>query len=328
MKHVALTTVLLTAAFAGMTALAEPEKAAPETKNSTVVARVNGTDITRGELDKAIQSATSRMMMNGQAPQENQQSQMEKGALDELISEQLVIQKSAGIEVKNIEAQVDAKLAEIKKQFPNPEMFQEIMKSQGLDEATLRKKIAEGLRIEALIDRDVRSKITVTEADAHKFYDQNPEYFNQPAKVRASHILVMVPADADDKVKAEKKAAIDAARARVVGGEDFAKVAAEVSDCPSKKKGGDLDFFGAGQMVKPFEEAAFRLKEGEVSDVVTTQFGYHIIKKTGAQEATVTPFEKEQVKITQFLSDQKSQEALPDYIKTLRAEAKVEILLK
>jgi peptidyl-prolyl cis-trans isomerase C len=138
----------------------------------------------------------------------------------------------------------------------------------------------------------------------------------------------MVPKDADDKVKAEKKKAIDAARSRVVGGEDFAKVAAELSDCPSKAQGGDLGVFGAGQMVKPFEEAAFALKSNEVSQVVTTQFGYHIIKQTGNRAAEMQPFETAAPKISEFLTQRQMADAVTAYVAALRKDAKVEVLLK
>lgn len=298
------------------------------TTTTNVVARVNGANITRGQLNEAVESMTMRMMQRGQEIGPAQRASMETDVLEQLVAERLVVQKSASIKIDDLDAKVGKQMTELKSRFPDPAMFDRVMKSQGLDEAKLKEKITEGIRIDALLEKDVRSKIKITDAECKTFYDAHPEYFSQPAKVRASHILVTVPADADDKVKAEKKAAIDAARARVVGGEDFAKVAGEVSECPSKAKGGDLDFFGKGQMVKPFEESVFALKNDEVSEVVTTQFGYHIIKKTGSQEATTAKFEDEKAKINEFLVDQKSEEGIRDYIKGLRAEAKVELMLK
>lgn len=295
---------------------------------SNVVARVNGADITRGQLTQAVETMTGRMMQRGQQIDPVQRAEMENEVLEQLVAEQLVIQKSAAMKIDDLDAKVGQQLDELKKRFPNPEMFEQAMKAQGLNEAKLKEKITEGLRIDALLEQDVRSKIKITDAECKTFYDAHPEYFSQPAKVRASHILVMVPNDADDKVKAEKKATIDAARARVAGGEDFAKVAGEISECPSKERGGDLDFFGKGQMVKPFEDAVFALKDGEVSDVVATQFGYHIIKKTGSQEASTVKFEDEKSRITDFLANQKSEEQIKEYIKGLRAEAKVDLMLK
>jgi peptidyl-prolyl cis-trans isomerase C len=185
------------------------------------------------------------------------------------------------------------------------------------------------LRVKALMDQEVRDKVKVEPGEVKAFYDGHPEYFQQPAQIRASHILVLVPQDADDKVKGEKKTAIDKARERVEKGEDFAKVAGELSEDPgSKNNGGDLDFFGQGQMVKPFEEAAFALKSNEVSQVVTTQFGYHIIKRTGSRPATTLPLATEKDKIEEHLKQQKVRDGLQAYVDGLRKDAQVEILLE
>jgi peptidyl-prolyl cis-trans isomerase C len=236
-------------------------------------------------------------------------------------------QKAATIPVEDLETKVQEQLRALRAEFDD-KTFAEALRAQGLTAAGLQQRITETLRIETLIDREVRAKIAVTEAEAKTFYDQNPDYFTQPAQVRASHILVTVPDDADDAAKAAKRKAIDAARARIVAGEDFAKVAAEVSACPSKSRGGDLDFFGPGQMVPAFEEAAFALKSNEVSEVVTTRFGYHLIKQTGNRPGSLTPFAQAQDRIIQFLRQQKLRTGLLAYVAALRKDAKVEVLLK
>jgi peptidyl-prolyl cis-trans isomerase C len=327
MNRLVQSAVVIALSLCALPVGAETNTAAAATATNAV-ASVNGTFITRGELDEAVEGMSRRMMQMGQSLDSSQRNAMEQGMLDQLIGERLMVQKSAAVKVDGLEAKVQEQIAGIKKQFPDEKAFEELLKARGMTVAQLQVKIGEGVRIEALIDQDVRSKIKVAEADAKEFYDKNPKYFSQPAQVRASHILVKFPEDADDKVKTEKKKAIDAARTRVVGGEDFAKVAAEVSDCPSKAQGGDLDFFGPGQMVKPFEEAAFGLKSNEVSQVVTTPFGYHIIKQTGSKPAATTPFEQEQTKINEYLTQQKMREAVMAYVAALRKDAKVEVLLK
>ncbi len=103
-------------------------------------------------------------------------------------------------------------------------------------------------------------------------------------QVRASHILLMYEGSARSSASRSKDEAlseIEGLRDRIAGGEDFAAVAAETSDCPSGQRGGDLGAFGRGQMVKPFEDAAFGLGVGETSGVVETDFGYHLIRRTG-----------------------------------------------
>ena len=120
--------------------------------------------------------------------------------------------------------------------------------------------------------------IAVSEADARAYFDAHPDEFKMPERVHASHILVKVDPNASDASKAESRKKLEGIKARLDGGEDFAKLAEENSDCPSSAKGGDLGFFTRGQMVAPFEEAAFALNPGDTSDVVETRFGFHLIK--------------------------------------------------
>jgi peptidyl-prolyl cis-trans isomerase C len=300
--------------------------AATASAGAAVVARVNGVAITRSQLEDMTQQVTAAMGAQG-APSLGGK-ELETRVLDQLVGQELMLEKSKSLKVDNLDQKVAERMASVKKRFPDEKAYQEQLKAMKLTEAQMKEKMAEGLRMEKLIDDEIKSKIKITPDEVQKFYDENPQYFNKPGQVRASHILVMVPEGADDKIKAEKRATIDKARDRVVKGEDFAKVAGEVSDCPSKAKGGDLDYFGPGQMVKPFEEVAFALKSNEVSQVVTTQFGYHVIKQTDKRSEGKLSLDAERPKIEQFLTQQKMQQAMLAYVETLKKDAKVEILLK
>ena len=134
------------------------------------------------------------------------------------------------------------------------------------------------MMIDKMMEAELATTTVATEAEAKDFYDKNPDKFKQGEGVRASHILVMANESADEATKKKARAKIDAVLKRVSAGEDFAVLAKENSEDGSKDQGGDLGFFTKGQMVPAFDEAAFALKPGEISDVVTTQFGYHIIK--------------------------------------------------
>ena len=120
----------------------------------------------------------------------------------------------------------------------------------------------------------------VAEADAKKFYDENPHHFQKKEQVQASHILCGKRGIKEDEYPAELEK-IEKAKARLDAGEAFEEVAKDVSTCPSSAKGGDLGFFGRGQMDPAFEKAAFELEVGQTTDVVKTSFGYHLIKRTG-----------------------------------------------
>jgi len=174
----------------------------------------------------------------------------------------------------------------------------------------------------------IDKRVTVTTNDAKAFYDANPDQFKQPEMVRASHILIRCSPDATDDMKKDKRAQIDAALALVKGGEKFADVAKKVSEDPgSAQNGGDLGYFARGRMVPEFETVAFSLKSNEVSGVVTTQFGYHIIQATGHKPAQMLSFDEVQDKLIDYLKQRKGSDITRTYVADLRQAAKVEVLL-
>jgi peptidyl-prolyl cis-trans isomerase C len=178
------------------------------------------------------------------------------------------------------------------------------------------------------VEKQIMPKVTVTEEDARKFYEQNPDKFTRSESVKASHILLGVDqkATADEKKTAREKA--EKLRKELVGGADFAALAKANSTCPSSQQGGDLGFFGKGQMVPAFEKTAFALKPGEISDVVETQFGYHIIKLTEKKAAEKVEFKEARSRIEEYLKNQKVGAAVNDFLTETRKSAKIETLLK
>jgi peptidyl-prolyl cis-trans isomerase C len=151
--------------------------------------------------------------------------------------------------------------------------------------------------------------------------------FEHPELVRASHILIRVPEDADEKTVAEKKKAADAALERVTSKkEDFTAVAKEVSEEPgAKESGGDLNFFPKDRMVPEFANAAFAMKKGEISkEPVRTKFGWHVIQVTDRKDSGTMPYDEVKGQVGAYLEGGKRREAVRNVIDTLRAEAKVE----
>ena len=166
-----------------------------------------------------------------------------------------------------------------------------------------------------------------------KFYEENARYFEKPEQVEASHILIKLDAaDAtNETAKAAAKAKAESLRAQVLAGTNFAELAAIHSDCPSKANGGSpskanggsLGSFGRGQMVKPFEEAAFALGTNEVSEVVETQFGFHVIKVTGKTPAGKTPLDEVRDQIKEHLSGDRKRDAVEAFVEDLKAKADI-----
>ena len=172
-------------------------------------------------------------------------------------------------------------------------------------------EIPESIRAEYLVLAldNVASQIAVPEAEVKAYYEQNRARLGEPEQRRASHILLTVGegGTAKDKDGARKKAEELLARVRA-NPNSFAQLAKENSkDTGSAANGGDLGFFGRGMMVKPFEDAAFKLKEGEISDVIESDFGFHIIRVTGIKAAQVKPFEQVRAEIEREYRQQQAQ---------------------
>jgi peptidyl-prolyl cis-trans isomerase C len=176
------------------------------------------------------------------------------------------------------------------------------------------------------LKKEVVQTISIPEDELKSYYDKHKEEFKTPEMVKASHILIKVnpSASAEEKKKAKEKA--EDILKKIKSGQDFAKLASEFSDDPgSKTKGGDLGFFAKGRMIKPFEDAAFSLKPGEISGVVETQFGYHIIKVEEKKDAGVEGFDTAKEKIRQKLLQDRIKTKVTEFIDSAMKDAKAEI---
>ncbi len=196
-----------------------------------------------------------------------------------------------------------------------------------ISEADVKTQIERGMLIQELIDTQIAEKVVIPEKEVKGYYDSHPDSFKQPEQVRASHILMKIDPQADASQKAAGRKKLEELRQRLVKGEDFVSLAREFSEGPSSVKGGDLGYFGRGQMVKPFEDAAFALNVGELSDVVETRFGYHLIKVTGKKPETVVAYADIKERLQQYLKDEKVQQEVSAYVEDLKTKAKVERFL-
>lgn len=176
------------------------------------------------------------------------------------------------------------------------------------------------------LNRVVAKDINVSDEDVRQYYEANKEKFKTPEQVRVRHILVHVSSKASDEDKKKAKEKIMVLRERVIKGEDFAKLASEYSDDPgTKKKGGDTDYFARGKMVKPFEAAAFSLKPGEISDIVETKFGYHIIKVEDHKGARTMGLEEVKSAIRDHLRTEQTNSRAAAFLKNASSKAGMEI---
>lgn len=290
------------------------------------VARINGVAIPAAELQKAL-NAFEKSPAAAQVPP-GQEAAVQHYLLNQLIGGELMYQLAKTTPVKDLDKQIDDAVAKLKTRFTGDDAYQKGLQEQGLTEKELRELIRRNMVIENYVEQVVVPKQQVTEADAKEFYEKNPQTFTQPEQVRASHILVSVDAKASEGERKKAKEKIEALLKQIKAGADFATVAKENSSCPSSKQGGDLGYFRKGQMVKPFEDAAWALKPGEISGVVETQFGYHIIKLVEKKPASKMAFAEVKDKITDSLKRQKVTEAIKKLLDEAKNKAKIEVFLK
>lgn len=174
------------------------------------------------------------------------------------------------------------------------------------------------------LQKEVISKIKVTEKEAKAYYDKNPDLFKSPEQIKARHILIQVPKESSDEEKKKLKEKAEEVLKKVKAGEDFTKLAAEFSDdSGTKSKGGDLGSFSKGSMVPAFEQAAFALKAGEVSDLVETEFGFHVIKVDEKKEAVSEPFPAIKEKVTKQALREKQETKVSEFVEQALKKAKV-----
>jgi len=290
------------------------------------VATVEGKDIKREELEEAFNTMAERQGVPAEAIPMDQRGKIYHMLLDNLIASRLIDKRAADVQVKDEE--VAATFDRLKTKFGSDEDLKKQVEANGQTIEGLKENIRTSLRQQHWVDSQIKDTPAVSDADAEKFYKQNPDQFKQPEQVRASHILIKVPEDAKPEVVVEKEKAAQAALKRVKGGEDFAKVAGEISDDPgSKVKGGDLDFFSKEQMVPEFAEAAFALKKNEISEPVRSEFGYHIIKLTDRKGGEAMPLAEVKPQLLAYLQRQKKQEEVTKVLEAVRASADVKVNL-
>jgi len=219
-------------------------------------------------------------------------------------------------------------LAAIKQRFPSEDAFKTELANQKVTLDQVRNMQRQQMMVQKLLEAEVGTKAAVTATEIEKVYKENPTAFQLPDQVHASHILITVPPDGDAAVKAEALAKATSVLKSARGGKDFAALAKEFSQDPgSAAQGGDLGFFAAGQMVPQFSDAAFKLKPGTISDVVETQFGYHIIKVIEKRPGRTVKLEEARPQIEKQLQQSNRNRETAAFVQSLRQKGKIEVFI-
>lgn len=285
------------------------------------MAEVNGEKITRQELDKRMDpikklyQAQYNMDFSDEKAKETLK-RLEQGVLEQMVTEKLILQEAKKENIKVEEGEVKGQVDRlIKERFPSQEAFNQFMKEQKFSLSDLESELKSQLIAEKLADKViVQKKINVSDQEAKEYFQAHQASYNIPELVRARHILVK------DKAQAEK------ILKELEGGKDFALEAKKYSlDPGSKEKGGDLGYFGRGQMVPPFEKAAFSLKIGQTSGIIQSDYGYHIIKLEDHKKERVFQFQQVRGEVKKQLENIKKKDIWEKYLADLRLNGKIKI---
>jgi parvulin-like peptidyl-prolyl isomerase len=303
-------------------------------KVDEVLAIVNGTEIKDSQVMELITPNLDRQLASMPEDQRQQQKEMmikniKPRALDSLVLQTVVEQALAKADVNVPQKEIDDQIAEIAKS-KNLEIadFRKLMEEQGMSWDDLNKRITMSMKFEKYLDKELKSQLKdANDEQVKEFYNQNISRFSKPEQVRASHVLygiMQTPEGTDPNAyKKEQLEKAQKALAKIKGGADFNEIAKLESSCPSGKNGGDLNYFSKGQMVPEFENVAFALPVGQVSDVVETQFGYHIIKTTDHKAAEVQSLEQVSTQIKEELTNTQKRELGKKFIDDLKAKANI-----
>ncbi|MEN9572711.1 MAG: hypothetical protein RL514_566 [Verrucomicrobiota bacterium] len=298
----------------------------------TVLAKGIGFEINSRQLDEAyLNFRTAAAARNQPPPPEDKRLEVERKLLDRLIVVEVLKRKANEAAKTKGKAAADKMLAEFLQQAGSSEAFRRQVEVMGMTPESFTAQFTERAIVEEVVKQEVGDKVIITPQQVQKFYDENPKRFDQPETVRAAHILLKsVDLASKQELPPEQQKAqrtlIEALLKRVRAGEDFAKLAKEFSQDPGSKERGGEYLFPRGQMAMEFEVAAFGMSPGQVSDVVTTKFGYHIIKVLERNPAGRVEFAKVKDRIREGLQQEEADKQLPAYLEKVKKAAGVEIL--
>jgi peptidyl-prolyl cis-trans isomerase C len=294
-----------------------------------LIAKGEGLEIKRSELDKLVVDVKSAAAARGQQiPPQYLKEVLEPQLLARLIHIKILLNKATPEDRAAGKERADKQIEQVTKQVSEERLHLQL-KAMGVTREEFVSKVTDEATSQAVAERELN--VVISDEEAKEYFAEHPSQFEEPEKVHVSHILLGTRNPTNnmplsDERKMARRKEIDGLLKRARAGEDFAKLAEEYSEDPgSKDKGGEYTFT-RGQMVPEFEAAAFALDTNQISDVVTTAYGYHIIKSIEKIPAKKLAFKDVETNLKEALKQQAMMKKLPDYMNEARKAAKVEIL--
>jgi peptidyl-prolyl cis-trans isomerase C len=309
------TTMLAYLAFASP-AFAQADK-------GTALAIVNDVAITQQDLAIEAAQLSAEMRFRNRPLTNGQLSRLRKQLLENLIDRELLYRRAQQTKIQIRNRWVDLALKELKDQLGDKVAYQSFLKQTGLTDKKLKARIQKGLIVRRLLRREVIRQIKVSEAEMQAFFKQHPEFFQHKERVRVRHILIAFNDQDDAAKRGSALLRIQSIQLMLHENTDFASLALEHSDDPSKVRGGDIGYLEREQLIGDFADAAFALKPGEVSDVVETRFGYHLIKAIDRIPPSPMAYRSARAKIERTLRRNKEKKATEAYLARYKRQASI-----
>lgn len=296
--------------------------------DSETAAQVNDTVITRQRVQHSVEVLMQAKHLNyGGITHPAQYKDMERQVLDELIAQELLWQEAKRQGYSATGTELERALEQMRKRYPTEEAYQADLRQGGFTAESYKEDLHRQITVRHFIEETMVKRVAVSNEDIHEAYVANQAQLMQPEMVNARHILIAVAPTADEAAIAEARTTIERVRKEASAGANFAELAARYSQDSTAAKGGELGFVPRGAFVKPFEEAAFALKVGELSDIVRTRYGFHLIKLEARQEARALTEAEATPQLRRYLAAQKLQEVVQEEVKSLRAKGHVDVKL-
>jgi len=283
-----------------------------------VVLVVDGVVLKKDDLAKMVKEKLNLLKEKIPAGKKKEiQESLKKQLMDEFVLRTVLINEVNSRKIVVSDKEIQTAINAFKANLPPDKTVEDFFRENKIS----KEDIALGIKIKKLVDMEAGDKAKPTDKEIRKFYTENKDKFTAEETVHVRHILVAIDPLDDEKTKSEKRAKIESLRKQVVEGADFAEIAKNNSDCPSKENGGDLGEIKRGQTIKSFEDAAFSQEKNKIGPVVSTEFGHHVIQVLGHNPGKTVALDEVKDKIAKHLEQQKQAEMFSQMTDRLRKKA-------
>jgi parvulin-like peptidyl-prolyl isomerase len=296
--------------------------------NEDIIVLVNETPIRRQDLQMEADLLDAEMRRRNRILSKHQKAKLSRQLVENLIERELFYQSAQQKKIEIRNRWVDRAIADLKADLKSASGFKAYLKNAHMNEKQLRARIQKGLVVRRLLRREVLRQIKVSEAEMQAFYRENPDFFQRKEQVRIRQILIAVDMQDDTSNRGDALLRIQAIQKKLNEGGNFAALAIEYSEDKSSAVGGDLGYLQRNQMVDTFADAAYSLQIGEISDIIETRIGYHLIQMVDRIPPSQMPYREARTKIERTLRRDKEKKATNAYLAKLKRRASIKRMIQ